>query len=146
MATMGFEWSGIGTSYVKDYPSDGGDDVAANDLCTLNTSGQIGSVAADGTTFGVALKAIGGTANVEIPVQVITPDSVWICEVDGTSAQTIVGEDFGLVYTTGSQCVDLDDTTTTQVRIEQMDTRDGAAATGRVYVRFKRNAILKDLG
>ena len=143
MATMGFEWSGIGTSYAKDYPSDGGDDVAAGDLVTL-TAGQV-SIASDGAIFGVALKDIGAVADVEIPVQVITKDSVWIAQMDDTTAAAYVGEDYGLNYTTGSMGVDLGDTTTTQVRIEQLDTRDGIKANGRVYVRFLAGVLDEDI-
>lgn len=146
MATMGFRWSGIGNSYAKDYPNDGGNDFAANDLIGLDTSGRV-TIATDSNIFGVALKAPGGTTTTtQIPVQVITPDSVWIAQVDTTSAQTVVGEDFGLNYTSGSAAVDLGDTTTTKVRIEQLDTRDGAKAAGRVYVRFKLDGTLKDMG
>jgi len=145
MATQGFRWSGIGNSYVKDYPTDGVVDYAVNDLVGLDTSGRT-TIATDSNIFGVALKLPTTTTTAEIPVQVITPDSVWIAEVDTTSVQTVVGEDFGLNYTTGSQAVDLGDTTTTKVRIEQLDTRDGAAAAGRVYVRFKLDGTLKDMG
>lgn len=144
MATMGFKWSGIGNSYVKDFPNDGGNDWAANDLVGLST-GKV-TLATDSNIVGVALKGGTTTTTTQIPVQIITPDSVWIAQADTTTSQNYVGEDYGLNYTSGSQSVDIGDTTTTKVRIEQLDTRDGAAATGRVYVRFKTDGVLKDMG
>lgn len=145
MATMGFQWSGIGTSFAKDYPSDGGNDFAVNDLVGLDTSGRV-TIATDSNIFGVAQKAAGTSTSTQIPVQVITADSIWIAQADTTVAQTEVGEDFGLNYTTGSMSVDLGDTTTTKVRIEKLDTRDNGASPYRVYVRFKLDGALKDLG
>lgn len=144
MSTMGFKWSGIGNSKVKEIRSDGGNDFAANDLVGLST-GKV-TIASDSNIFGVALKAAGTSSSVMIPVQVITPDSVWIAQADTTTSLNYVGEDYGLNYTTTSMGVDIGDTTTTKVRIEQLDSRDGAKANGRVYIRFKTDGVLKDMG
>jgi len=141
---MGFKWSGIGPPpQVKDYPSDGGNDVVAHDLVSLD-GGSV-TIASDGDIFGVALKAIGSSTAVNIPVQVITQDGIWIAQADTTTAATYVGEDYGLNYTSGSMSVDIGDTTTTQVRIEQLDSRDGAKSGVRVYVKFLSTSLKEDV-
>ena len=146
MATMGFRWSGIGGApQVKEYYSDGGNDFAIGDLVTL-ASGKVTIITADSKDiFGVALKAAGTSTTVKIPVQIITPDSIWIAEADTTTTAAYQGEDYGLNISTGLMSVDIGDTTTTTVRIEQLDSRDGAAALGRVYVRFKAAVLDEDV-
>jgi len=116
---------------------------AVNEIVTL--SGGYATIGADDGVFGVAQKASTNvtTGNVTIPIQVIDPDVIWIMDADTTTAVTQVGEDYGLNWTTGSQAVDLGDTTTPQVRVEALDTRDGATtgAGGRLHVRFCADVI-----
>lgn len=137
--TMGVEWSGIGpTPNIVEVLEIDSASFAANELVTL--SGGYATIAADDGIFGVAMKASTNvtTGNITIPIQVIAPDQIWIMQADTTTAVTMVGEDYGLNWTTGSQAVDLGDTTTPQIRIEKLDPRDGATtgAGGRVHVKF----------
>ena len=108
-------------------------------------SGGYVAVASDGDIAGVAQKAATNvtSSHITIPVQMITPDSIWIMAADTTTAVTHVNEDYGLNYTAGSMSVDLGGRRITQMRIEKLDTRDGAASLGRVHVRFKQS-VLKD--
>ncbi len=144
MSTMGFHWSGIGAApEVVEVSEADSQSFKANDLVQVS-AGTV-KIAADSAISGVAQKAATNvtTGNITIPVQIITPDSIWIAAADTTTAATQVGEDYGLNYTAGSQSVDIGDTTTTQVRMEQLDSRDGAKSLGRVHVRFKQS-VLKD--
>jgi len=147
--TMGCEWAGIGPvpEVVEALEIDSAS-FAANEIVTL--SGGYATIGADDGVFGVAMKASTNvtTGNITIPIQVITPDTIWIMQADTTTAVTQVGEDYGLNWTTGSQAVDLGDTTTPQVRIEQLDTRDGATtgAGGRVHVKFCADVIVGRAG
>lgn len=137
MATMGCKWSGIGGApEVVEVLEIDSATFAANDIVTL--SGGYATIGADDGVFGVAQKASTyvATGNATIPIQVITPDSIWIMEANTTTAVTQVGEDYGLTWTSGSQAVDIADTTTPQVRVERLDSRDGAKSLGRVHVRF----------
>jgi hypothetical protein len=142
--TMGIEWAGIGPvpEIVEVLEIDSAS-FAANEIVTL--SGGYATIGADDGVFGVAMKASTNvtTGNITIPIQVITPDNIWIMQADTTTAVTQVGEDYGINWTTGSQAVDIGDTTTPQVRIEQLDTRDGATtgAGGRVHVKFCADVI-----
>ena len=137
MATMGCQWSGIGAApEVVEVLEIDSATFAANDIVTL--SGGYATIGADDGVFGVAQKAstYTTTGNATIPIQVITPDSIWIMAANTTTAVTQVGEDYGITWTSGSQAVDIADTTTPQVRIERLDSRDGAKSLGRVHVRF----------
>jgi len=139
MATIGFKWSGIGEAppVIEALEADS-QSFKVGDLVYLS-SGAVTIVASDQTVFGVALKA--GTnvtsGHATIPVQVITPGSLWIAQADTTTATTHVGGKYGLnIGTAGSMSVDIGDTTTTTVRIEALDSRDGAKENGRVLVQF----------
>lgn len=144
MATMGCKWSGIGAApEVIEVLEIDSASFAANDIVTL--SGGYATIGADNGIVGVAQKASTETTtgNITIPIQVITPDSIWIMAADTTTAVTYVGENYGINWTTGSQSVDIADVTTPQLRIERLDTRDGAKSLGRVHVRFGYD-VLKD--
>jgi hypothetical protein len=147
--TMGCEWAGIGPvpNVVEVLEIDSAS-FAANELVTL--SGGYATIAADDGIFGVAMKASTNvtTGNITIPIQVIEPGQVWIMQSNTTTAVTQVGEDYGLTWTTGSQAVDIADTTTPQVRIEKLDPRDGATtgAGGRVHVKFCSDVLIGRIG
>jgi hypothetical protein len=111
------------------------------DLVKL-TSGKAQLETSDQAVWGVALKAATGTADTTIPVQVITPQQVWCAAADTTTTSGHVGAVYGLnIATAGSMSIDIGDTTTTTVRIEALDTRDGASALGRCLIRFDPNAL-----
>ena len=142
--TMGCKWAGFGPKpeIIEVLEIDSAS-FAADEIVTL--SGCYATIGADEGVVGVATKASTNvtTGNVTIPIQVITPDTVWVMQADTTTAVTQVGEDYGLNWTTGSQAVDLGDTTTPQVKIHCLDTRDGATtgAGGRVHVKFCADVI-----
>jgi len=137
MTTIGFRYHS-GPVRIIDALEASSQSFVAGDLVYLS-SGAATLVTNDLTIMGVALKASTNTTtgHATIPVQVITPETLFVAEVDTTSATTQVGEDYGLnTATTDCHAVDIGDTTTTCVRIERIDSRDGAKATGRVIVRF----------
>ena len=144
--TMGCKWSGIGAApevvEVKEATSA---TFAQHDLVTI--SGGYATIATDGSVFGAA--QVAATTNTTttaserttIPIQVITPDSIWIMASDTTTVATQVGANVHVTYTTAVQAVESDTTGTPQVRIERLDSRDGAAALGRLHVRFQNDVI-----
>lgn len=137
MATSGFKYHS-GPVRIIEATEANSQSFTPGDLVYL-VSGAVTIAANDTSIMGVALKAGTNvtTGNITIPVQVLTPDTLFVAEVDTTSATTQVGEDYGLnVATAGSMSIDIADTTTTSVRVERLDSRDGAKATGRVIVRF----------
>lgn len=137
MTTIGFKYHS-GPVRVIEATEANSQSFVAGDLVFLS-SGTVKLVTNDATIMGVALKASTNvtTGNIKIPIQVITPETLFVAEVDTTSATTQVGEDYGLnTATTNCHAVDIGDTTTTCVRVERIDSRDGALATGRVIVRF----------
>jgi len=145
--TMGCQWSGIGPvpEVIEALEADT-ITFAANDIVLLSagvvTIGTVDSV------FGVAQKAstYTNTSKATIPVQVITPETIWIMQADDTTTATMPGEDYNIIYTTGVQYLDVGSTDSTQARMERLDSRDGATsgAGGRVHIRFKDD-IIKDM-
>lgn len=143
MTTMGFKYHS-GPSRVIEALEMNTSAFLVGDLVYLNEG--LVTVAADNRKiYGVALRD-GSTAAVGvryIPIQVITPNTYFIAEVDTTTATTDVGTCFMINFTSGSQSVDIGGTTTTAVRIEQLVDAHGTA-TGRVVVRFEDIALKGD--
>lgn len=142
MTTMGFRYHS-GPVRIIEALEASSQSFVAGDLVYLN-AGVVTLVTNDDEIFGVALKASSNVTSAwtTIPVQVITPESLFVAQVDSTSATTQVGEQYGLnTATTDCHAVDIGDTTTTVVRIERIDSRDGALATGRVIVRFQSDRL-----
>ncbi len=143
MSTMGFapyDGTGVRTVHLPSLASTG--TFVAGDAVYLN-SGLV-TVAASGTAagsiFGVAA-ADNDVASAVIPVYVADPTTVWVGELDTTTANGYVGENYGLNITSGSMSVDLGQTTTTLVRIIDLHPADGAKALGRVLFCWKSAAI-----
>jgi len=135
MATIGFRYI-KGPYVVNHLPEAASQSFKAGDLVIL-TSGKVAIVTSDQTVYGVALKDASGTTGADVPVLVIQPDQIFLAQADTTTAATHVGGKYGLnIGTAGSMSVDIGDTSTTTVRIEKLDPRDGAKANGRVYVKF----------
>jgi len=142
MATMGFAIA-KGNPNIRDFPEHGtAGSFVAGDLVDLN-GGKVRIAASDQKVMGVAQKAASGTEDTLIPIAQISSEQEWMCQVDATSAETNKGEDYGLnIGTAGSMSVDLGDTTTCSVNVLKLHARDGALATGRVYVSF-RDAVIQ---
>jgi len=142
--TRGVFWSGIGPKpNVVEALETSSASFAANEIVTL--SGGYVTIGADGGVYGVAQRASTNTTSGHktIPMQVIRPDIIWVMDANTTTAVTQVGENYGITWTTGSQAVDIADTTTPQVRVESLDSRDGATtgAGGRMHVKFQSHVI-----
>ena len=144
MSTMGFRLL-RGKPNIVHYPEDEtSGSFSAGDLVTLS-SGEVIIAAATTDILGVALKGYSGTAGTLIPVSVITPEQVWVCAADATTAASNVGSPYELnIGTAGSMSVDLGSAGTIAkgVTIVDLDPRDGATtgSGGRVHVRFNQEA------
>jgi hypothetical protein len=120
-----------GNTEVREYPSAATGTYVAGDVVGLTSGACV--IGADNLCAGVALKdaVTSGTT----PILIITPEQVWNIEYAGTTAATMEGEDYLMTFTTGSQCLSTT-TTTPTATILQLDPRDGAKATGRVFIHF----------
>ena len=145
MATIGFKLVS-GNPNIRDYPEASAQTFKVGDLVKLS-SGQVAIASSDQSVFGVAAKDASGTTNADVPVYVITGEQVWVAQANTTTSAGHVGEDYGLsIGTAGSMAVDIADTSTTSVIIQALDSRDGAAANGRVLVRFDPDKLQGLLG
>lgn len=145
MATMGFQpYDATGVRVVH-LPSVATATIKKGDAVYLN-SGVV-TVASSGTTvcsvFGVAA-ADSTTTSFSFPVYVADPTTVWVGTVDGTSAATTVGENYGLNITSGSMSIGQTLTTNTLVRVIDVHPADGYKALGRVLFCWKATAIQGD--
>ena len=77
-------------------------------------------------------------------VLVITPEQVWSAGYNGTTAESMLGEDYLVTFTHDAQCVS-STTTTPTVTVQNLDPRDGVKAYGRLHVRFN-NANCQSIG
>jgi len=140
MATMGIQYYSGPIEVVAPLEANS-QTFVAGDLVYLNSGAvTLATTSQETQLFGVALKAGTNvtTGNANIPVCVIAPETLFIAQLDTTTAVAYAGEDYGLNYTSGSMSVDLGDTSSTSVRIEKLDTRDAVGTSGgRVVIRFQ---------
>ena len=140
MATIGFQLA-YGNPHVVHVPEHAtSSSFTDGDLVAL-AGGKVQLVAGGANTdmiFGVALKDATGTTNSSIPVHVISPEDVFIVEMETTSTTTHLGQDFGVNTTAGSQSVDTDATGLVSV-IDFF--QDSGTATGKVLVKFVPTAL-----
>ncbi len=143
MTTMGFKYHS-GPSRVIEALEMNTSAFVVGDLVYLN-EGLVTVCSSDEKIYGVALRdgSTAATGVRQIPIQVITPNTYFIAEVDTTTATTDVGSAFKVNFTSASQSVDIAGTTTTAVRIESLVDAAGVA-TGRVVVRFRDAALIGD--
>lgn len=133
MATSGFQLHSGNPQVVHVPETTTHSSFLAGDLVRM-ASGYVGLVADDDTVFGVAAKKYKGTLGTSTPVYVVTPDQVWIAEMDTTSTTTHLGEDYSInIGTPGSMSVATGGTGSVTVIdfFEPVGT-----ATGKVLVKF----------
>jgi hypothetical protein len=113
----------------------------AGDLVSLS-AGEIILKATTNAIFGVAMKDYTASGTV-IPVMICRTDQTWVGEASTTTTTAMCGIGYGITNTAGAQCVDLTDTTDTEVVCIKIDPRDGATtgSGGRMHVRFVATAI-----
>jgi hypothetical protein len=131
-----------GPSDIREYPADQTHgSFLAGDLVSLS-AGELILKAATNVIFGVAMKdyTASGTS---IPVLICRTDQTWVGEASTTTTTAMNGVGYGITNTAGAQCVDLTDTTDTEVVVIKIDPRDGATtgSGGRMHVRFVAGAI-----
>ncbi len=135
MATIGFRLA-YGNAESKIYPEGSSQSYKAGDLVKLS-SGKVKIASADTDIWGVAGKNATTSTSADAPVYIISPDQVWMAEIDTTSATTQVGNDYGLnIGTAGSMSVDSSDTSTTSVSIIDLYDASGTTSHPRVLIKF----------
>lgn len=136
MATMGFQlaYGNPTVVHIPEHTTTPG--FLEGDLVYVNvTYGTLVIIADDQTILGVAGADASGTALTKIPVYVISPEQVYIAQLDTTSAQAHVGNDYGINISTGAFSVDSSDVTTATVTVIDLF-EDVGTATGKVLVKF----------
>ena len=136
MATIGFQLA-YGNPHIVHLPEHAThSSFTPGDLVKV-LAGQV-QLITDGTDtsriFGVAQKTYTGTENSSIPVHVISPEDVFIAQMETTSTTTNIGQDRGVNTTAGSQSVETD-TSTGVVSIIDFFEPVGTAV-GKVLVKF----------
>jgi len=122
-----------GPCVVREYTSAAATTYDAGEVVSLaNRSVGIG---AHDAVAGVALKDAGGTDTMT-PIIHITPDQVWSCGYNGTTALDLIGDKHLVTFTTGSQCLSSTADSNPTVTIVGLDPRDGVKSYGRVLVKF----------
>lgn len=139
MATRGFAIrDGDAAASVVNLPEHGTPgSFEVGDLVKVD-GGKVQKVSSDENIFGIALKKYTDSEDSDIPVEVIDTSKIYVAEADTTTAQTQVGNDYGLnIGAAGSMSVDIGDTGTTSVVVVGLDPRDAVGATGgRLLVKF----------
>ena len=140
MATIGFQLA-YGNPHIVHLPEHGtSSSFTPGDLVAIE-DGKV-QIIADGThtsqIFGVAQKGFTGTDGSSIPVHVISPEDIFIAQMDDTSTTTDIAMDFGVNTTAGSQSVATGNTGAVAVIdfFEPVNT-----AVGKVLVKFNPSVL-----
>ena len=116
------------------------------------SSGEIEIAVDTGFLYGLSLLAATGTTGTSIPVQVLTPNSVWAGTLSTAGATVItaltdVGQQYSWILSTvtgetAKTVVDQADTTTPHCLIIALDPRDAVGDNnGRVLFMWERTAL-----
>jgi len=142
MATIGFQLA-YGNPHIVHLPEyTTSSSFTPGDLVSI-VGGYVQLAAGKSAVFGVAQKQYKGTAGTSTPIHVISPEDIFVCEMETTSTTTHIGIDYGVNLTAGSQNVDTNGTGTVVVIdfFEAVNT-----ATGKVLVRFVPAALQGSCG
>ena len=133
---MGFAWND-GPVDVREAPEAATQSFVKGDLVYL-VAGALTIAATDQKIAGVALQNASGTTGTILKFHAIHPDQLWIAQLDTTTAQAYEGEDYGLNTGSGNMSVDIGDTSTVAVVVNQLDPQQAVGVSGgRVFLRFK---------
>lgn len=143
MATIGFKRV-FGNPQIVHRPEAASQSFVAGDLVYL-TNGDATIIATDTKIFGVACQKASGTSETAIAIDVIDSAGVFLCEMDVTSADSQVGEDYGLNVTSGSMSVDEGEATTVSVVVTDL-MQPASSTTGKVYVKFISTILQTESG
>ena len=145
MATIGFQLA-YGNPHIVHLPQHTtSSSFTAGDLVVLGAGCiQLPFGTTSGSpVFGVAQKSAVSTALTSIPVHVISPEDVFIAQMETTSAVNQVGMDWGVNTTAGSQSVATGGTGIVSV-IDLFE--PASTATGKVLVKFVATALQGSYG
>lgn len=141
MATIGFQLA-YGNPHIVHLPEHAtSSSFTPGDLVAV-AGGKV-QLIADGTStsqvFGVAQKAYTGTTNSSVPVHVISPEDVFIAQMETTSTTTDIGQDLGVNTTAGSQSIDTNSATGVVAVIDFF--QPVSTAVGKVLVKFNPSVL-----
>ena len=142
MATIGFQLA-YGNPHIVHAPEyTTSSSFTPGDLVRL-VNGYVQIIADDSTIWGVAQKGYTGTAGSSIPVHVISPEDVFIAQMETTSTIAHLGDDYGIDTTAGSQEVATGSTGAVVVLdfFEPVGT-----AVGKVLVKFVPGTLQSGVG
>jgi len=132
---------------IREYPENASaGSFVYGDLVVIS-AGTVKIASSDQALSGVALKAATGVSATSIPIMVLDSNTEYVMQADTTTTAGMEHVDYGLnIGTAGSMSVDIGDTTTVSVVCQKLDPRDGAAATGRMIVKFKSAVLTGEAG
>lgn len=144
---MGISVESIGTNPIvyqaKEHATAGS--FVVGDLLQFGANGkvQLGAAAAWGLsrpTAGIARTPAAAVENTLIEVEMISFDQLYAVRIDSTTthARALCGDWGNWVFTAGAGYLDLQTTTTWEMKVYALDGRDAEGTTsGRVLVRFR---------
>lgn len=111
------------------------------DLVETDSDGRV-VIATSGDILGIARRDATTTAGSAIPVELINPNEIYVVTSSGTTNQNQVGLQLGFdAFTAGGHTVDEAVNTSGEVTMVGLHPTDGAAAGGRILVRFRMDMI-----
>jgi hypothetical protein len=142
MATIGFQLA-YGNPHVVHLPeSETSNSFTDGDIVYM-TGGYVALASNDGTVFGVALADAVGTTGNSTPVHVISPEDIFIVQMETDSTTTHIGTDAGINLTAGGQSV----ATGSADSVVIIDFFEPVGtAVGKVLVKFVPGALQSGVG
>lgn len=144
MTTFGFRYVD-GPVDIREYPEGNAQSFKCGDPVELD-SGAVVIASDDQGIWGIALQDASGTQYTIIRVHVINPAQIWAGIADTTTTQAMEGCKYGLNLSAGNCTIDIGDTTTVTVVVQQLDSADGPLASGKMWVRFLPAVCLSIVG
>jgi len=132
LATIGFVWLD-GPVDKREAPEATGQSFKKGDPIYL-VGGEVTIAANDQKIAGIADKDASGTRYTKIQFHAIHPDQLWIAQSDTTTSQAHEGENYGLNIAAGNCSVNISETTTTAVVVNQVDPSQAVGTSGGKYI------------
>ena len=146
MTTFGFRYVD-GPVDVREYPEGSGTQTFKTGDPVELAAGAVVVASDDQGIWGIAMQDASGTATTKIRVAIINPSQIWCAIADAQTLQAQEGLKYGLNLSAGNCTIDIGDTTTVTVVVQQLDPADGPATSlGKMWVRFLPAVCLSIVG
>lgn len=143
--SIGFRWL-EGPVDIREYPEAATQSYKAGDPVYL-VAGKVTISDTDQHIWGIALADATGVTDTKTLVHVVHPDQVWVAQSDDATAQANVGNNYGLNLSAGACTIDVGDTTTVTVAVQNIDPAFALGTSGGfLWVRFIPAVCLSQLG